>query len=666
MRSSKIYKFGPYSLDMAEERLLRGDEHVPLTPKTFETLALLVKHHGHLVPKEELISEVWADSFVEDGSLSHHIYLIRKALGGDEGDSVYIETLTRRGYRFVAPVEELSIAEDVETVLHERHATARIVVEEESTEGEENPSSIVTPDTSPATVVAELGARTKRRRLALILIILSISVAAALGLWYQYSIKQRKSLTTSSIKSLAVLPLQPLGQEKSDEQLGLGMADAIIIKLSTFQQISVLPTSSIYGYTGHKRRPQMAGKELGVDAVLDGTIQRSDGRIRVTAQLISTQEGKTLWSGKFDSQETDLFSMQDFISEQLATKFSQQLSLDEKKQIGKRYTSNADAYQAYLMGLYFYNQRGKEGLRKAVDYFQQAVTLDPQYALGYAVLSDSLNLTAYYNYDTFPKQEALMRAKAAALKAVELDDTLAEAHMARGSSQQSIDSDFRGALESYRRAIALNPNFATAYQRYGWLLLSMGKRDDALRAMRKAVELDPLSKVHNAALGVALVFSHRYDEAIKYYQRTLELDPALAGMHINLGDAFMDKGMSREAIAEYEKLKETKGYETSAREHIAYAYAASGQEDAARKLLNELETERKFQNDASSYNRALIYNLLKEQDRALALLKEPDPDPFGKHLGILYEPRLDNLRSDPRFQEISHSHMRYMDEQSDH
>lgn len=648
----KIYKFGPYSLDPTEGRLLRANEPVSLAPKTFETLVVLVKRHGHLVQKEELLNELWADSFVEEGSLSHHIYLLRKALSDEAGESAYIETVPRRGYRFVAPVEELSAASDVETFLHERHATARIIVEETIGDDEEEKNTTIAREKqSQKSHEVSVAAGGKRRRLPWVLALVLFAVFS--GLLYKYLTRGSSTPTPSTIKSLAVLPFQSLGQEQGDEQLGLGMADAIIIKLSTLQKVAVLPTSSIYGYTGREHQPQKAGQELGVDAVLDGTVQRAGGRVRVTAQLISTNNGRTIWSGKFDSRDTDLFDLQDSISAQISTTFNQHLTLAEKNRIGKRFTSNAEAYEAYIMGVYFYNQRTEDGLRKAVDYLQQAIALDQNYALAYAVLSDALRLTAYYGYQTIPKEEAANRARAAALRALELDDSLAEAHMAHGG----LARDWRESLESYRRAIQLNPNFATAYQRYAWLLLSLGRREEALQAMRKAVELDPLSKVHHAALGTTLVLSQQYDEAIKHYRRTLELDPSQASMHLNLGDAYISKGLSREAVAEYEKVKGTKDYETAARESIVYAYAVAGQVDAARQLLHELETEERFQKDISSYNRALIYNALGEHDRALKWLNKDDPNRFSRHLGILYDSRLNNLRADPRFEEILRNHI---------
>ncbi|MGB7921884.1 MAG: winged helix-turn-helix domain-containing protein [Pyrinomonadaceae bacterium] len=653
-QSKQLYEFGPFRLDVVERLFLKNEEPVALTPKAFEMLVVLVERSGHLVEKDELLKEVWRDQFVEESNLSQNIYLLRKALGEGANEHQYIETVPRRGYRFVADVREVRAAADAVTetdIILEQRTSARILISEED---ELEKESAVEEKSFPA-LVGNTDRRSLLLRLLLIGFVVLACVAAFLYIWRLKAAKPAASAEGSMPGSMAVLPFKPLGAESSDELLGLGMADATIIKLSNLQQLPVLPTSAVFKYTGREHDPLAAGRELGVDAVLDGTVQHAGDRVRVTVQLISLRDGRTLWSAKFDEQFTNIFAVQDSISEQVAQALALQLTADERKQLTKRYTENTEAYQSYLMGLYFWNKRTKDGLNKAIDYFQQAIERDANYALAYAGLADSYHLIVYYGYETPPATESYKKAKAAAAKALELDERLAEAHTAMAMIQANYDKDAAASEKSLKRALALNPSYATAHQRYAWVLLGSGRLDEAIAEMRRAQQLDPVSLTINAALGSMFNFARRYDEAISQLQRTLAMDQNFSLTRYNLGLAYMHKGMFEEAVAEFQRAKQLDPDSTDAVEAIGYVYAVTGRRNEARRVLAELQETAK-RKEVSRYNIALIYAALGEKDQAFEWLEKAAADQSLQTIYLRFDPQLDVLKSDPRYNEFLRRH----------
>ena len=652
-QSKQLYEFGPFRLDVAEHLFLKNEAPVALTPKAFEMLVVLVERSGHLVEKDELLKEVWRDQFVEESNLSQNIYLLRKALGEGPNEHQYIETVPRRGYRFVADVKEVCADGDggEETaIILEQRTSARILIQEESRE-EESAEVVQEPD-APA-LVANTNRRPYWTRVLLAGFVLLALGAALVYFWMSRG--DVPSGAGSMAGSIAVLPFKPLGAESADELLGLGMADATISKLSNLQQMPVLPTSAIFKYTGREHDPLVVGRELNVDAVLDGTVQHANERVRVTVQLISLREGRTLWSARFDEQFTNIFAVQDSISEQVARALALQLTPDEKKQLTKRYTQNTEAYQSYLMGLYFWNKRTKDGLSKAIDHFQQAIERDANYALAYAGLADSYHLIVYYGYQTSSQTEVYKKAKAAATKALELDETLAEAHTAMAMIQQNYERDAVASEKSLKRALALNPSYATAHQRYAWVLLGSGRLDEAISEMRRAQQLDPVSLTINAALGSMYNFARRYDEAVHQLQRTVMMDPNFSLARYNLGLAYAHKGMYEEATAEFQRSKELDPDSTDAMEALGYVYAVTGRKQEARKVLAELQLIAK-QREVSRYNIALIYAALGQKEQAFEWLDKAAADRSLESIYLRFDPQLDVLKADPRFNEFLRRH----------
>ncbi|MDT4954409.1 MAG: hypothetical protein QOJ02_2547 [Acidobacteriota bacterium] len=653
VRERHLYEFDNFCVDVAERSLLRNGAPVQLTPKAFDTLLVLVMRSGHLVEKDELLKEVWPDTFVEEATLAQNISTLRKILSQEGNGHQYIETVPKHGYRFVYTVR---VTEDQgPKLIIQQQTSAHIIIEEEETRDDESPSALNETKTLINKPEALPVASVPTRRVELKLLLVIALLPAFAGGLYLWKANSKPVAAVSQINSIAVLPFRPLGADSNDEFLGLGMADATIIKLSNFHQLSVLPTSAVFKFTGHENDALAAGRELGVDAVLNGTVQRLGERVRVTVQLTRLRDGKLLWSQIFDEHYTNIFAIQDSISEQVANALALQITGDKEKQITKRYTDNAEAYQAYLMGIYFWNKRSKEGLGKAIEYFQRAIASDPNYALAYAGLADSYLLSAYYNYDLMDNKEALSKGSAAAAKGVQLDDSLAEGQTALAMSQTIYEHNYDAAMKSLRRAIELNPNYALAHQRYAWQLAAGPKLDEAVREMRRAQELDPLSATNNSALGTLLFYSRQFDESLRYSRRAVELDPESPLMLLNLGMVYEQKGMYDEAIDAYQKTKKLNGVSDVDRmAAIAHALAASGQKAEAKKMLADL-LERSKPEVHANYNIALIYTALGETDQAFDWLNKAAAAHSLRPVDLRYDPQLDPLRSDPRFNSIQRS-----------
>jgi eukaryotic-like serine/threonine-protein kinase len=462
-----------------------------------------------------------------------------------------------------------------------------------------------------------------------------------------------------TVHSIAVLPFEPLGEDMNDKLLGLGMADAIIGRMSNLKELAVLPTSAVSKYQGPANDPLAAGRALGVDAILSGTIQRSGDRVRATVQLVSLRSGSTIWSDKFDQTFTDIFSIQDSISDNVVRSLALNLTAAEQKQLAKRYTTNARAYDEYLMGLYFWNKRSKEGLAKAIDYFGRAVEKDPNFALAYALMADCYYLQLYYGYASGPDQ--ISNARAAVERALLLDDSIAEAHVAAAMVQfyekrdQDVgESAHKGAMDSLRRAILLNPNLAIAHLRYAWALCSFGHLDDAVREMKRAQELDPLSPTNNTALGIILAFARQYRAALEYCHKAVEIAPNDALNNENLAFAYTVNGMYQQAIEHYRKAGELDPDEKgNSLTSVATVLALAGRKsetDSTMPEILQLASKKK----ADPFDVAVLYGVRGEKDLAFEwlakALENSEVRTNARDSGIIrYDPMLDPLRSDGRF-----------------
>jgi eukaryotic-like serine/threonine-protein kinase len=493
--------------------------------------------------------------------------------------------------------------------------------------------------------------------------------------WFEkYKIGSAGSATlsgtvTERVHSVAVLPFEPLNRGINDELLGLGMADAVIGRMSNLKQLVVLPTSAVSKYKGPASDPLAAGRALHVDAILSGTIQRSGDQVRTTVQLVHVASGHTIWSEIFDQTFTDIFGIQDSISDSVVRSLALNLTTEERKQLRKHYTTNPSAYDSYLMGLYFWSKRSQDGLEKAIDYFGQAVARDPNFALAYALMSDCYYLQHYYGYNRQP--DRLQNAKAAAERALLLDDTIAEAHVAAAMAQiyQKADRatkalDYRAAMDSFRRAIALNPNSAIAHQRYAWCLCSSGHLNEALREMRRAQELDPLSHTNNTALGMVLVFARQYRDALSYCYKAAELAPNETLIQENVALAYALNGMYQQAIEHYRRVSELNpDIKGDALAWVATVLVSAGRRPEADLMMPEI-LKLAEEGRVDPYNVAVLYGARDEKDAAFEWLDEALQKASERRTNggdsrmIRYDPLLDPLRSDNRFAALLRQHNR--------
>lgn len=578
-RNDHLYEFGPFCLDASERVLLRDGRLVPLPPKAFSTLLVLVLSSGHLVEKDILMDKVWAEEFVEESNLAQHIFMLRKALGENVENTKYIETVPRRGYRFVAPVSE-----------HRK----------ESAEVDNYPSERITP-------------------------------------------KKEIDKRLVDIRSIAVLPFEPLGAGPQDEYLGLGIADALITRLSNLRQIKVRPTSAVRN--AGKTDAVSAGRALKVGTVLEGTIQKWDDYIRVTVQLVSVQDGAIRWAERFDEKFTNIFAIEDTISEQVAAALTVKLTAQEQVRLVRRYTDNTQAHQAYLKGRYFFEKRTQEGITKSIEYFKLAIRTDPRHATAHAGLAECYSSLPVF--DLLPPQQAMPRAKEAALKALSIEPNLAEAHAALGQSLFN-DWDWAGVEKEYKLAIKLNANYARGHHHYAIYLRHMRRFDESLSESRKAQELDPTSPILKAAEAGTLYCAGYYDTAIEELHRAFELDADNPIAHYWMGRIYVQMALYERAITEFERTIKVFGKSPELLAHLGYVYAVSGRVEAGQKVLDELEALSK-NNYVPSYYRAIVYAGLDRKEQAFEWLEKAYQEHDLNLIPLVVDPTVDSLRQDPRF-----------------
>jgi DNA-binding winged helix-turn-helix (wHTH) protein/TolB-like protein/Flp pilus assembly protein TadD len=633
----QLYEFGPYQLDPPERLLLCDGQSVPMPPKAFDLLVFLVERRGHLVDKDQLLKAVWPGSFVEEGNLSVTVSVLRKALNDDRGHHKYIETVSKRGYRFVAEVRQVGEAEAV---------LARPQVIESPRQLEDSP-------------VRELpGVVSKSHSLIPKSVFWSIAVAAvglSVLLILVKGLPRRVAGASAvqgpaEIRSLAVLPFQTLGAKRGDEYLGLGMADALITRLGNTGKIIVRPTSAIQKYAIQELSPQAAGREQGVDAVLDGRIQRQADRVRLTVQLIRVRDGEQLWGETFDKEFTNIFALEDALSERVAQSIRLKLTGEETRRFTKRATERPDAYEAYIKGRYFWNKRTDKGMKKGLEYFRQAIALDPAFTEAYVGVADSYATLGLYA--VIPPKEAFPAAKEAALRALEMDDGLAEAHATMGFINFYFDWNRADAENEFRRALADNPNDAMAHSWYGESLAAMGRFPEAVAEAQRALEDDPLSLIIGSNAGWTLSLAGNTDHAIEILKKAIEIDSSFPRTHFRLGRAYEQKKLYDLAISELQQAVSLSGGDACYKGSLGHAYAASGKADQARQILRDLEgrTEQAY---VPSYAIALVYAGLGDNDHAITWLQKAYEDRSTSIAFLKLDPELATLHSDPRFEQLS-------------
>ena len=597
-----MYTFGPFRLDPGRRTLLRDREPVPLAPKAFDLLLALVENRSRALSKEELLQLVWPDTFVEEGNLKFNVSVIRKALG----DESWIETLPRRGYRFSGQVQE------VQEIAAEVTDRAEVTV----------------------AVEAEVTPLSRRWRIAVAALVLVGSAAAVA--W--------RLRPEPGVRSIAILPFQSIAG--ADREMELGLTDSLIGRIGAEGSWIVRPTAAVRSYAGVERDPVAAGRTLAVDAVLDGTLQRSGDRIRLRLQLLRISDGRRLWTAQFDENLTDLFALED----QIAAKVSQSLRTKPlQPAAAKTHSASPEVYQLYLAGRQYFDEE-KAQSRQAVRNFEMAVERDPGFAPAYAMLA--LSYWQLSQRGVAAPRDVREKVREAARKAVELDDSRAEGHVALAFVRMWLDYDWTGSESEFRRAIELNPSEPLAYVAWGMHGIAYGRFDETERAYRKKLELDPRSPMSIVGMGYPHFYARRYDEALSWYRKALETDPNFAQAYNDIALAYAAERMYPESVEASLKAAALSGTSPQQIADRIELFRKSGYMAYRRNLLEGmLERQRQGQN-VSPVALAGAYNLFGDADHALDCLEQAVEEHTFQVLWLKTQPAWDTLRSDPRYHEL--------------
>jgi TolB-like protein/DNA-binding winged helix-turn-helix (wHTH) protein/Flp pilus assembly protein TadD len=633
---NSVVRFGTFEVSLQSGEVRKAGLRIRVQQQPMKLLGILLEHPGEVVTREELRSRVWPnESFGDfDQALNIAIGKLRNALGDSAENPRFIETLPKRGYRFIANV----------TVLD---ANARSKMPE-SVGGELLGTQAKKPE--PGHDVQDAGwALASKRRLGLTRrVIIASAVVLSLSILAVWLFRSRTP-APAGIRSLAVLPLESLSGDASQNYFADGMTDELITDLAQISALRVISRTSVVVYKGARKPLPQIARELNVDAVVEGTVLRSGDRVRITAQLIEAATDKHLWSQSYESELRDTLALQSRVARAIADQIRISLTPREQAALKNVKVVNPEAYESYLKGRYFWNKRTADGLKVALAYFNEATDEDPKYAQAYAGLADTYALLGDWQYAVMTPREAFPKAKAAAIKALELDSTLGEAHNSLAFVLDGFDWNFDAAGNEFRRAIELNPGYATARHWYAWHLGLLGRFDEAIAEMKKAQNLDPLSLIINADLAEILVLAHRYDESIAQSRKTIEMDPNFALAHNQLAQAYLAKHEYAEAVEELRKAVQLSGDAPTCVANLARAYVAVDKRSDAEKLLSDLR-KRSSPAYSNAPEIAIIYVSLGDNDQAMNWLEKGYEERFNP--GVLLRPGFDPLRSDPRFQNL--------------
>jgi DNA-binding winged helix-turn-helix (wHTH) protein/TolB-like protein/Tfp pilus assembly protein PilF len=608
-----VFEFGGFRLEPQRRLLSRDGEPVALTDKAFDALAYLVEHAGQLVTKDDLMRALWPDVIVEENNLYVVISTLRRALKDESTTQRLIATVAGRGYQFVARVQTISAG-----------------------------THVPAPSVAPVPPVPSAWySRLLNRRIAWLSVatlLLAIGITAAV-------VALRPAKPSPSVVTLAVLPFKPLTPADRNESLEFGMAETLIAGLNA-DRLSVSPLSSVRRFSGSEQDVLAAGRALGVQAVLEGHIQRANGELRVSARLLNVSDGRQLWAERYDEAFTDIFSVQDAIAAKVRAALRVHLSADASPVL-RRYTADSEAYQLYANGRFHLNRANEEGSRAALANFEQAVERDPQFALAYVGIAEAHAILGVFGSvaprDTFPQ------ARRAVDRALEIAPELGEAYASLGHIKVQYEHDWSGAERAYRRAIELNPTFARASAWYGLLLGSQGQFDESLVRLRRAQELEPAQPIHAALIGMVLMYQRRYEDAIEQLQLTLQMDPNFPTTNTYLAAAYLRRG-------DYEKAMGYLGHaRTLAPGSQGYAgqiHALSGRRAAA---LQEIQRLRVLstQRYVSADDIATIYAALGQHDETFEWLERAFEERSPLIGWLRWDAVFDGIRADARYVELA-------------
>ncbi|UCG92674.1 MAG: tetratricopeptide repeat protein [candidate division WOR-3 bacterium] len=452
-----------------------------------------------------------------------------------------------------------------------------------------------------------------------------------------------------AVKSIAVLPFTDISPQKDQEYFCDGVSEELINALTKVEDLRVVARTSAFAFKGKTEDIREIGKKLNVKTVLEGSVRKAGNNLRITAQLINVDDGYHLWSERYDRQMEDIFTIQDEISQAIVETLKLKLLGEEEAILVKHHTENLEAYNFYLKGRYYWNKRTGESLQRGIEYFEQAIKKDPGYALAYSGLADCYILLPWYS--GLPPKKVVAKAKESAIKALELNDTLAEAHTSLAYAMTTHEWDWSGAEREFKRSFGLNPTYATAHQWYAEYLLYLGRLDEAIAEVERALECDPLSLVINSLMGWLLYAERRYDQAIEQFKKTLELDPNFYVANLVIGMTYVQKEMFEEAKKSFQKAKVLSGGATMADALLGHAFALVGKKKEARKVLDELKREAKRMY-IPPLDIAVVYVGLNEKDLAFEWLEKAFEERSIWMIILRVDPIFDNVRSDSRLQDL--------------
>ncbi len=595
MLAHHSYEFGEFRLEPQDRLLFRNGELVSLTPKVFDTLRLLVEHHGHTLEKDRLLKEIWPDTFVGEGTLTRNIYILRKTLGDSSESDEYIATVPKHGYRFVAPVMERTDSASVLTSALDKAV-------------EPGPLKPLIPR---PTAARSLGRWTLP--LAVVLVLLTTAYVS----WKSFAGRTEEMIT----------------------QLGGLNPD----------QLGVMARTSAMTYKGTNKPVKQIGRELGVNYVLEGSLRLWGDRVRISAQLIDVRDQTHVWAENYETDRRDILKLQSDVTRNIAKQISLTLTAEQRAAVTSARAIDPQVYELCLLGRYQWNKRTQASLSKAIDYFQQAISRDPGYAPAYAGLADAYAVLPYYS--TIPATETFPKARAAAQRALQIDEKLPEAHTTLGLVNVYY-SDLASASREFKRALQLNSNYATAHHWNAFYLWQANQHDEALAEIERARELDPLSLIINSDEGKLLYDARQPERAIRQVRKAIELDPNFGEAHRILALAYAQLGAYSQAAPEARKALELFPDDPATPATLGYVYAVAGDAQRAQKILIGLR-KRAEQNSISPYFLAVVYTGLGDRDKALECLERVYQGPSRMMLyDLSFQPVFDSLRDDPRFQDL--------------
>jgi DNA-binding winged helix-turn-helix (wHTH) protein/TolB-like protein/uncharacterized protein HemY len=624
-----------------EHLFLRNGSPIVLSYRALCVLVTLVERDGHLVEKTELMNTVWRDCSVEEGNLAVTISALRKALGDTRNEHRYIQTVTGYGYRFAGHARKASHA-PVE-------ATDLIQIPSDTTEATDQ---LPKHSAAPAITVVSVSARW-RRFLPVSLSVASALILGSLFIWlfsgtHGFTWAHSSIAASPGIRTLAVLPFENVGTDPEYSELGGGIVDDLTDRLGKEEFVAVRPSTVAMKYTNGHADPIAAGRKEEVDGVLTGTILGLNGKIRISAQLFRVKDGSLVWHATFTEPLSRAFDLEEELEESLA-----QTLLPAKPGVHPATTETPDseAYRLYLEGRYFWHKRTGDGIRRSIDDFQRATQMDPNFALAYAGLADSYSTLAVREFG--PRDQSFLSAQVAALRALRLDDTLAEAHASLGQYSLFYEWDWSKADHEFRRAIDLNPNYSEAHLWYSSGLAAAGRLPEALKEAQRGQELDPVSAVASVQVGRVYYWSREFDQAIAAYRHAIDLDPLFSLAYQRLGMTYLAQKRYSDAVREFrlEKKLFPQDMGPDGLGLLGYAEAKSGNTVAARRILEDL-IQRSAHEYIPSSATALIYIGLGKNIEALDCLSKSYQDKPKILIFASIDPLFDPLRLDPRFSSL--------------